>query len=114
MPLSPDDPLLIDQEARTLCKNPPWMQDAVTPDRLQLRKVAQEWVRQLNRVRERLLRKLMVGADPEQLDVQLPELTVVNHPGREIGHSRYLPHARPHRRTSTPYASSGNNLGHTV
>jgi hypothetical protein len=30
----------------------------------------------------------MVGADPENLDVQLLEFGVVGLPGREVGHSR--------------------------
>jgi hypothetical protein len=46
-----------------------WPQDAVIPDDLQGRKVAEEWVRELKRVRKCLLCKGGVSADPENLYV---------------------------------------------
>jgi hypothetical protein len=44
-------------------------QDAVTPDNLEVRRVAEERVRELQRLRKRLLCERMVSADPENLDV---------------------------------------------
>jgi hypothetical protein len=49
---------------------------------------AEQWVRQLERHRKGLLREGTVGADPENLHVQLREFGVVDLPGREVGHSR--------------------------
>jgi hypothetical protein len=43
--------------------------DAVIPDNLEVRRVAEERVRELQRLRERLLCEGVVGADPEDLDV---------------------------------------------
>ena len=61
---------------------------AVLPGDLQIRKVAEQGVRQLERFRKGLLREGMVGADPENLDIQLLEFGVIDLPGREVGHSR--------------------------
>jgi Resolvase, N terminal domain len=61
---------------------------AVLPSDLQIRKVAEQWVRQLERLRKGLLREGMVGTDPENLDVQLLEFGIIDLPGREVGHSR--------------------------
>lgn len=84
-PLPPDDPLLIHQEERPPCSriwpmldhhvavlngaNLVWPKDAVIPDNLEVRGVAEERVRELKRLRERLLCEGMVSADPENLDV---------------------------------------------
>ncbi len=46
-----------------------WPKDAVIPDNLQVREVAEEWVRELKRLRKRLLCEGVVSADPENLDV---------------------------------------------
>jgi hypothetical protein len=46
-----------------------WPKNAVVPDNLQARKVAEEGVRELKRLRERLLCEGMVSADSENLDV---------------------------------------------
>jgi hypothetical protein len=84
-PLPPDDSLLIHQEERPPCRrirsmldhhtavlqgaNLVWPKDAVIPDNLQVREVAEEWVRELKRLRKRLLCEGVVSADPENLDV---------------------------------------------
>ena len=60
----------------------------VIPDNLQLRMIAQEWEREFQRIRERLLRERVVCADPENLDVQLLELLIVDLPGRQVLRSR--------------------------
>ncbi len=60
----------------------------VIPDDLQLRMIAQERVRELQRIGECLLRESVVRADPENLDVQLLELFVVDLPGRQVLRSR--------------------------
>ena len=44
-------------------------QDAVIPDNLEVRRVAEERVRELQRLRKRLLCESVVSADPEKLDV---------------------------------------------
>jgi hypothetical protein len=88
-----DDPLLIDPEEGPL-GDPELRQGgivgetAVLPSDLQIRKVAEQWVRQLERLPKGLLREGMVGTDPENLDVQLLEFGVIGLPGREVGHSR--------------------------
>lgn len=46
-----------------------WPKDAVIPDNLEVRRVAEERVRELKRLRERLLCEGMVSTDPENLDV---------------------------------------------
>ena len=43
--------------------------DAVIPDNLEVRRVAEERVRELQRLRKRLLCESVVSADPEKLDV---------------------------------------------
>jgi hypothetical protein len=68
-PLS-DDPLLIDQEEGPLgdpelCQGGIVREAAVLLSDLQIRKVAEQWVRQLERLRKSLLREGMVGTDPE-------------------------------------------------
>jgi hypothetical protein len=44
-------------------------QDAVIPDNLEVRRVAEERVRELQRLRKRLLCEGVVGADSENLNV---------------------------------------------
>jgi hypothetical protein len=44
-------------------------QDAVSPDNLEVRRIAEEWVRKLQRLRKRQLCEGVVSADPENLDV---------------------------------------------
>ncbi len=60
----------------------------VVPDDLQLRMIAQERVRQFQRIGKCLLREGVVCADPEDLDVQLLELPIVDLPGRQVFRSR--------------------------
>ncbi len=60
----------------------------VIPDDLQLRMIAQERVRELERIGECLLGEGVVCADPENLDVQLLELPIVDLPGRQVLRSR--------------------------
>jgi len=43
--------------------------NAVIPDNLEVRRVAEERVRELQRLRKRLLCEGVVGADPENLNV---------------------------------------------
>jgi hypothetical protein len=43
--------------------------DAIIPDNLEVRRVAEERVRELKRLRKRLLCEGVVSADPEKLDV---------------------------------------------
>ena len=50
--------------------------------------VAEERIRQLERIRKGLLRELVVGVDPENLDVLVLKLLVVDLPGREVLRSR--------------------------
>jgi hypothetical protein len=77
------DPLLIDEEERPPRDHagPLRIDAAVAPDRPQVRKVAQERIRELEGVRECLLRERDVGADAEDLDVQGVEGAVVSLPG---------------------------------
>ncbi len=60
----------------------------VIPDDSQLRMIAQEWVRQLQRVGKSFLGEGVVCADPEYLDIQLFEFSVVDLPGRQVFRSR--------------------------
>src|SRR5882724_5621315 len=96
-PLPPNDPPLIHQEERPTCSRIRSMldhrtavlhganlvgpQDAVIPDNLEVRRVAEERVRELKRLRERLLCEGVVSADPENLHVQVPEPAIVDLPG---------------------------------
>ncbi len=70
------NPPLIDEEERPPCREPAWvggimLQHAVTPTDLQVRMIAEERVRELERICKRLLRKGIVRADSEHLDVQV-------------------------------------------
>src|SRR6266852_2961669 len=65
-----------------------WPKDAVIPDNLEVRKVAEERVRELKRLRKCLLCEGVVSADPENLDVQVPERAMVDLPGRQVLASR--------------------------
>ena len=60
----------------------------VIPDDFQLRMIAQERVRELERIGERLLGEGVVCADPEYLDIQLLELLIVDLPSRQVLCSR--------------------------
>ena len=90
-----DNPLFIDQEERPPCHEPvgvpgvwPHPQQAIAPDDVEVWKVAEQRVGQLEGIRKRLLREGVVGADPENLDIQLRELIVIDLPGRQIRRSR--------------------------
>jgi len=54
--------------------------DAIRLDDVQ-RVITEEWVRQLQRLRERLLRKHVIGADAEDLDTEGLELLEASLPG---------------------------------
>ena len=87
-PLPPDDTLLVDNE-KPPSRNQPLclamsLNAGVIPDDLQLRMIAQERVRQLQRIGESLLGEGVVRADPENLDIQLLELLIVDLPGRQV------------------------------
>src|SRR5882724_6681935 len=104
-PFPPDDALLIHQEERPPCSrirsmldhhtavlqgaNLVWPKDAVIPDSLQVREVAEERVRELKRLRKRSLCEGMVSADPENLHVQVPEPAMIDLPGRQVLASRW-------------------------
>ncbi len=60
----------------------------VIPNDFQLRMIAQERVRELERIGECLLGESVICADPEYLDVQLLELPIVDLPGRQVLRSR--------------------------
>src|SRR5437870_3891656 len=65
------DPLFIYEKERPAGHNRASVQDAVTANGLQLRTVAQEWERQIERVRKGLLRGLEAGTtDGKNLHVQ--------------------------------------------
>jgi hypothetical protein len=84
-PLAADDTLLVNEEER-----PPGrrhlqvLQPRVLLNHLQIWEVAQERIWQLERVRERLLREGAISTDPENLDVQVLELAVVDLPSRQV------------------------------
>src|SRR5712691_5280373 len=81
-PPPPHDPLRIDEEERPSGHNRVGVQDAVTANGLQRRTVAQEWERQIERVRKSLLRGLEAGTtDGKNLHVQFPELAIIGLPG---------------------------------
>jgi hypothetical protein len=66
--------LFIHEEERPPCNLPVWvtwirLRAAVTPNDLQVWIVAEERIRQLERIGKRLLRKGVVGADCENLDI---------------------------------------------
>jgi len=68
------DPLFIHEEERPPCNLPVWvtwirLRAAVTPNDLQVWIVAEERERDLERISKRLLRKGVVGADCENLDI---------------------------------------------
>jgi hypothetical protein len=65
------------------------LQHTISPTDLQVRMVAEERVRELERICKRLLRKGIVRTDPEHLDVQILEFAVVGLPGRHVLRSRY-------------------------
>src|SRR6266446_5598279 len=74
-PPPPHDPLRIDEEERPSGHNRAGVQDTITAHGLQRRMVAQDWERQIERVRKGLLRGLEAGTtDGKNLHVQFPEL----------------------------------------
>jgi hypothetical protein len=73
-PPPPHDPLFIHEEERSPCNLPVWiagirLKAAITPNNPQIWMVAEERVRDLERIGKRLLRKGVVGADCENLDI---------------------------------------------
>jgi hypothetical protein len=88
-PPLPDNSLLIDQEEgplgdRQLGQRGIEGQAAILPRHPQIWKVAEQRVGQLERLRKRFLRERMVGADPQNLDIERLELAVVRLPGRQV------------------------------
>jgi hypothetical protein len=85
-PLPSDNALCINQEKSAfgdpvLGKCGIARQAAILLGHLHIRKVAEEWIWQLQRLCERLLREGMVRADSENLDIQLLEFGVIGLPG---------------------------------
>src|SRR5262245_5796026 len=81
-PPPPDDPLLIHEKECPLGIYLAWRKTVVSFGHLQVRKVTEERVWELERVRKCLLREGVVGADRENLDVQILEFAVIGLPGR--------------------------------
>src|SRR2546427_6475760 len=81
-PPPPDDPLLIHEKECPLGIRLAWGKAVVSFDHLQVRKVTEERVRKLERVRKCLLREGVATADCENLDVQILEFAVIGLPGR--------------------------------
>src|SRR5215471_15630521 len=96
-PLPTDDALLIHEEEGPLRNQirKRWVfylpdgavEHAITPGHLQTQ-IAEQGVRQVERVGEGFLGKGIVGTDSEHLDVQVLELAVVSLPGRQVRRSR--------------------------
>ena len=80
-PPPPHNPLLVYEKERPSGHNQAGVQDAVTANGLRRRKVAQDWERQIERVRKGLLRGRVAGTDGENLHVQFPELAIIGLPG---------------------------------
>ena len=78
----------IDEKERPVCVHRLLVEYTVAADDLPLWKVAEQGVRQLQGVGERLLRERVVGADAENLDTQGFESLVVGLPGRKVRDSR--------------------------
>lgn len=83
-PLLADHSLRIDEKERPIRGHRLFVEYTVTTDDLSLRVVAEQRVRQLKRVGERLLRKGRIGADREILDTQGFEALEVSLPGRQV------------------------------
>ena len=69
------------------------LQDAVAPNHLEVRIIAEERVRQLQGVGKRLLRKQAIRADAQHLDIQVLERLIVGPTGRDIlrsGHAKVV------------------------
>src|SRR5262245_8306515 len=82
------DPLFVYKKEGPSGHNRAGVQDTIAANGLQVRKVAQDWEWQIERVRKGLLRGRVAGTDGENLHVQLPELAVIGLPGREVGRTR--------------------------
>ena len=86
-PLLADHTLGIDEKERSDRGHLFFIQHREAADDLSLRKIAEQRVRQLQRVSKSLLRKRVVGANAEDLDTQGFEPLVVGLPGRQIRRS---------------------------
>ena len=86
-PPLPNNPLLVDQKEcplgdSELDKRGIAGQPGILLSHLQVWKVAEQWIGQLERFCERFLRERMTGADTENLDIQFLEFRVIGLPGR--------------------------------
>ena len=83
-PLPPNDSITIHEKEPALCYGQLQLlaEATITFDRLEMRKVAQKWVRELEGVSEDLLGEWVVGADAKNLYVQSLEFFVVDLPGQ--------------------------------
>lgn len=86
-PTSDDPPRIDEEESPSRCRHLEVFQPGVSQDDLQVGEVAQKQVGPLQRVRKGLLGERGVGADPEDLDVQLLELVEVDLPRRQVPRS---------------------------
>jgi len=86
-PPLPVDSLLIYQEERALGIRLARGQNAVSPNHFEVRKIAEQRIGQLERLRKRFLREEVISADAEKLDVQVLERAKIGLSGREVGHS---------------------------
>jgi hypothetical protein len=82
-PLTSNDALSIDEEEPPHRRRrfPVRVETAVTLNHIQVGKVAQQRIRQLERIGECLLRERIIGADSENLYVQAFKLAVIGLPG---------------------------------
>ena len=83
-PLLADHSLPVDQKERPDRDHRLLVEDPVGADDLPVRKVAEQRVRQLQGLGERLLRERRVGADAEDLDTEVLKALVVGLPGRQV------------------------------
>jgi hypothetical protein len=97
-PLLLDNAFLINQEEGPPGRQPArlgkiMLQDAVAPNHLEVRIIAEERVRQVQGVGKRLLREQAIRTDTKHLDIQVLELLVVGPTSRDIrrsGHAKVI------------------------
>jgi hypothetical protein len=93
-PFLPNDPFLIDQEecpssTQLVGLSEVMLHHPVRPTDLQVWMVAEQWVRQLERIGKRLLREGTGRTNPQHLHLQVLERLVIGPPGRHIRRSRH-------------------------
>jgi hypothetical protein len=78
------DSSLINQKIIWLRHNSAFVNDAVAPDHVHCRKIAEKREGEIERCGERLLRERITGGEPKNLNVQVFELAELGLPGREV------------------------------